>query len=55
MFEGLLPPPSRAEADELLTVARWLDENAHRIELDEVDGVLAEPLPRLPAFTPKKR
>ena len=52
---GALPPPSRADADELLCVARWLDDNAHRIELEAVDGVLAEPLPRLPAFVPKKR
>ena len=50
-----LPPPSRADADELLCVTRWLDDNAHRVELEAVDGVLAEPLPRLPAFTPKKR
>ncbi|MEM9467031.1 MAG: DEDD exonuclease domain-containing protein [Actinomycetota bacterium] len=52
---GPLPPPSRADADELLCVARWLDENAHRVELEAVDGILAEPLPRLPAFSPKKR
>ncbi len=52
---GPLPPPSRADADELLCVARWLDDNAHRVELEAVDGVLAEPLPRLPAFTPKRR
>ncbi|MEM9518388.1 MAG: DEDD exonuclease domain-containing protein [Actinomycetota bacterium] len=50
-----LPPPSRADADELLCIARWLDENAHRITLDAVDGVLAEPFPRVPTFSPKKR
>ena len=44
VFDAPLPPPSRSEADELLTVARWL-ENAHRIELEAVDGLLAEPLP----------
>lgn len=52
---GPLPPPSRADADELLCVARWLDDNAHRIELEAVDGLLAEPFPPLPVFTPKKR
>jgi DNA polymerase-3 subunit epsilon len=55
VFDAPLPPPSRSEADELLTVARWLDENAHRIELEAVDGLLAEPLPRLPSFVPRKR
>ena len=52
---GRLPPPSRADADELLCVARWLEDNAHRVELEAINGVLAEPLPRLPAFVPKQR
>ncbi len=52
---GRLPPPSQADADELLCVARWLEDNANRVELEAIDGVLAEPLPRLPAFVPKKR
>ncbi len=47
--------PSRADADELLCIARWFDDHAHRIELDAVDGVLAEPLPRIPSFAPRKR
>ena len=48
-------PPSRSEADELLCIARWLDENAHRISLELTTGELAEPLPRLPTFLPPKR
>ena len=48
-------PPSRSEADELLCIARWLDENAHRVSLELTTGVLAEPLPRLPTFVPPKR
>ena len=45
-------PPSRNEADELLCIARWLDDNAHRISLELTTGELAEPLPRLPTFVP---
>ncbi len=48
-------PPQRDEADELLCIARWLDDNAHRISLELTTGELAEPLPRLPTFTPPKR
>lgn len=48
-------PPSRSEADELLCIARWLDDNAHRISLELTTGELAEPLPRLPTFVPPKR
>lgn len=48
-------PPTRSEADELLCIARWLDENAHRISLELTTGELAEPLPRLPTFVPPKR
>ena len=48
-------PPSRSEADELLCIARWLDDNAHRIRLELTTGELAEPLPRLPSFVPPKR
>ncbi len=47
-------PPGRDEADELLCISRWLDHNAHRVRLDAVDGVLAEPLPRLPTFAPRQ-
>ncbi len=49
-----LPVPSRPDADELLCVARWLDENAGRVELESVEGTLAEPLPRLPSFAARK-
>ncbi len=49
-----LPVPSRADADELLCIARWFEENAGRIELHSVDGILAEPLPRIPSFAPRK-
>ena len=50
-----LAPPSRREADELLCIARWLDDNAHRVRLELTTGELAEPLPRLPSFVPPKR
>ncbi len=48
-----LPVPHRDEADELLTIAGWLDRNAARITLDEVSGVLVEPLPRIPSYAPQ--
>lgn len=50
-----LAAPSRSQADELLCIAQWLDQNAARVELDAVTGVLAEPLPRLRSFAPAKR
>ena len=51
---GRLPVPNRPDADELLCIARWLHDNASRVELQAVDGVLAEPLPRLPSFVARK-
>ncbi len=50
-----LPVPHRHDADELLCIARWLDQNAERVELEMVEGILVEPLPRLPSFTARKR
>jgi DNA polymerase-3 subunit epsilon len=50
-----LTPPLRHEADELLCVARWIETNADRIILEHVSGALAEPLPRLPDFSPRSR
>ena len=49
-----LPVPSRAEADELLCVARWLDENASMVRVAASDGPIAEPYPPLPSFTPRR-
>jgi DNA polymerase-3 subunit epsilon len=49
-----LPVPSRAEADELLCIAAWLDENAANVRLVACDGVVAEAFPPLPSFVPRK-
>jgi hypothetical protein len=49
-----LPVPDRAEADELLCVASWLDENAAAVRVISCDGVLAEPFPPLPSFAPRR-
>jgi DNA polymerase III subunit epsilon len=51
--DGTLPVPRRDEADELLTIAGWLDRNAARVRLESVSGVLVEPLPRIPSFAPQ--
>ncbi len=48
-----LPVPSRDEADELLTIAGWLDRNAARVRLESLSGMLLEPLPRIPSFAPQ--
>lgn len=48
-----LPVPHRDEADELLTIAAWLERNAANVTLDEVSGVLVEPLPRIPTYAPQ--
>jgi DNA polymerase-3 subunit epsilon len=37
-------------ADELLVVSRWLDRNAHRLDLSHTRGEWASPLPHLPSF-----
>jgi DNA polymerase-3 subunit epsilon len=42
-------------ADEVLLVGAWLDANAHRVRLLDVDGTLASPLPALPSFAPRDR
>lgn len=47
-----LPAPQRAEADELLTVVNWVERNLERLTIEEVEGVLANPLPVLPTFKP---
>ena len=46
---------ARDEVDELLCVARWLDERAGRYRLTHCDGGLASPFPRLPSFVPGRR
>jgi DNA polymerase-3 subunit epsilon len=43
------------EVDELLCIARWLDERAGRYRLTHCDGGLASPYPRLPSFVPGRR
>jgi hypothetical protein len=43
------------EVDELLCVARWLDERAGRFRLTHSEGGLASPYPPLPSFTPGRR
>lgn len=45
--------PRRDEADELLTIVAWLERNAAKVRLDTLDGVLVEPLPRIPTFAPQ--
>lgn len=50
-----LPVPQRAEADELLTIAGWLERNADKVLIEEVEGTLASPLPALPVFKPKSK
>lgn len=52
---GPLPVPKRAEADELLTVVDWIERNADKVAIEEVEGVLANPLPALPVFKPKAK
>jgi DNA polymerase-3 subunit epsilon len=39
-------------ADELVTVAAWLEQRAGRLRVLDCDGTLAFPLPRLPTFEP---
>jgi len=48
-----LLPPSRSDADEMLCVATWLAANAHRVRIESVSGVLAEPAAEIPTFTPR--
>lgn len=50
---GPLAVPGRDEADELLTIAAWLERNAARIRLERVTGLLVEPLPRIPSYAPQ--
>lgn len=58
MRPSSLPGPTaavpKALADELLAVAAWLEQHAGTIVPEHVDGVLASPLPRLPAFSPAR-
>ena len=37
---------------ELVTVATWLDREAHRVRLESCDGVLASAWPAIPTFSP---
>jgi DNA polymerase-3 subunit epsilon len=47
-------PPALAPevALELVTVATWLDREAHRVRLESCDGVLASAWPAIPTFSP---
>lgn len=47
-------PVPREQVDELLCVAAWLDEHAHRVRLVHVDRGWAHPLPALPRFEPRR-
>jgi DNA polymerase III subunit epsilon len=52
-LDEVAPPPADgpltdAAADELLTVAAWLDAHAGQVRLLRADGELASPLPRVP-------
>ena len=47
-------PVARELADELSTVAAWLETKAARIRLVQCDGELCSPLPRLPRYEPRK-
>jgi DNA polymerase III subunit epsilon len=48
------PPEQPADvADEVLLVGAWLDANAQRVRLLDVDGTLVSPLPPLPSFAPR--
>ena len=47
-----LPVPQRDEADELLTIVGWFERNVEKLTIEEVEGVLASPLPALPEFKP---
>ena len=43
-------PVAPGDADELTVVSAWLDKNAHRLQIEHVDGELSSPLPRLPSL-----
>ncbi|HWW55236.1 MAG TPA: UvrB/UvrC motif-containing protein, partial [Acidimicrobiales bacterium] len=47
-------PLGRDAADEVQTIASWLDARAGRIRIVECEGTLASPLPRLPSFEPAR-
>jgi DNA polymerase III subunit epsilon len=46
--------PPGALADELGCVAAWLDAQAHRVRVVHCAGGLAEPIPALPTFNPRR-
>jgi hypothetical protein len=47
-------PLSRELADEVATIAGWLDAQAGRVRVVECERDLAWPLPRLPSFDPAR-
>lgn len=53
--EGVGATLGRDEVDELLCIARWLDEQAGAVRIVHCEGGLASPVTRLPAFTPRQR
>jgi hypothetical protein len=48
-------PLDRDEADEVQTIASWLEAKAAHIRIVECEGTLASPLPRLPSFEPARQ
>ncbi len=53
---GALPPAGHEarRADEILCVARWCDQQVHRVRLVFAEHGLASPLPRLPELSPRR-
>jgi len=54
LLERVVPdgPLPKHLADEVSTVASWLESRAARVRLVDCEGTLAWPLPRLPSFEP---
>jgi DNA polymerase-3 subunit epsilon len=48
-------PLGRDAADEVQTIASWLDAKAGRVRIVECEGTLASSLPRLPSFEPARQ
>lgn len=48
-------PLGREMADEVQTIAGWLEAKAGRIRIVACEGTLASPLPRLPSFQPARQ
>jgi DNA polymerase-3 subunit epsilon len=53
--DPMVGPLPRELADELLCVARWLDERAEQVRLVHCDEGLTSELPLLPSYEPRRR